>query len=462
MQKKYFKGLILDQKDAEEIEGLYKLLAEHYTEEWLSRDSSHPIQQLWKREDKIANMELCALAQSIKWLTPINPQWVKNQVKTTKSNDLNNCKGAILELFCLGMMKGQNHSVIPAKLTQAGYDGTLKLNSGTDLRVSIKNYGMSEAQRRYEDSAEEVESIVKELLKKYDYQPTLVLIDSPQKYPSEQDWINLKEGLDEIFRLKKDHNDPHCFLVSKINEEKELTLSNYIIDWHLIIAPFTEDSRKYHPAYKTYTFIISGLLHHNEYRNIYGKITEACENLEKHSASETGILLNTIFIHIPTSISIEKCYEWIKQYFIDNPDKPISIVYLCQPAVVSDTKTKNENIHYCFKILFRTERIKQILPKINFTIPGGGILSDQPAKNTFVIEFPDGKTETSEGINDRYLYQRGNHYLPMVSDGKGVHTGTMQKIGTGIFTHSIIEIPDQPGSIAITPNLPPKDVLLIL
>ncbi len=69
-----------------------------------------------------------------------------------------------------------------------------------------------------------------------------------------------------------------------------------------------------------------------------------------------------------------------------------------------------------------------------------------------IAEYPDGRVETID-LNDRYIYQRGEHYLKMQSDGKGGYTGNIQKLGSGIFTNAVIEFPGQPGKFAIAQEI---------
>src|SRR5688572_16607516 len=131
-----------------ELNKYFQVLVEAFNEEWLNKKRPiNPIQELWQRNEELSTNELYTLAYSIERLSKIDRNWTRQQIKMCKSHDLNNSKGAVFELHALSMMHATQHCIKPAKLNQAGYDGTWHILNDKEIRISIKNYGTSNAQR---------------------------------------------------------------------------------------------------------------------------------------------------------------------------------------------------------------------------------------------------------------------------------------------------------------------------
>jgi len=463
MELRYFKKRRTG-GNPELLEEYYKLLADCYTEKWLDQNDGNLIQRLWKRPDELAVAELYSLAVSIKTMLALNSKWTLYQIEQTKSSEKNHSRGAIFEINCLAMLHNPKHPVRTVGRTQSGYDGILEFGRKKDLRVSIKNYGISEAQKNFSANAKKVEQYITELLNKYDYPPVTIVIDSPQGCPQDKDWEMLLARLGKILKEKRNATDPFYALVTKIDNAKDLSPDNAITKWIVLISPFKgEETISFHPAYKSYSLIVTGRYYQNEYANIYSKITKACQNLEAYSANESDEFKNCLFLHIPPTVSIDTCYKWVDNYFEQNPATPISLVILYQPSVAIDNIRNITFLHHFYRVLFRSERLAGWLVdglNLNVNFPCGQT-SEEPILDKMMIEYPDGSSD-SYTIEDRYIYQHGEHYIKMQPDGMGGFEGHSKKIGQGIYTSMVLEIPGQPGSAAITQRQPPDDELLIL
>jgi len=184
---------------------------------------------------------------------------------------------------------------------------------------------------------------------------------------------------------------------------------------------------------------------------------------DKACANEGLGLANAILIHLPPTASVNKCCEWLQDYFKLYPNKSVSAVIFYQPSVATDMETNHSFLNHYFNIVMRNDRVAAFIPEglhLSCTIPIGK-LSTEPVSLQLVAEFPDGKKELRT-IDDRYFYQSGNHYIKMKPDGKGGFYGNIEQLGNGIFSHVVIELPGQAEKAAIGGKFPPKDVLLIL
>lgn len=288
---------------------------------------------------------------------------------------------------------------------------------------------MSSHQERFEKKAEETENIIESLLKKYSYRPVSILIDSPAKYPEKDDWLLLHRHLDEIFKSKRNASDPFFALVTDKPE------------WIVNITPIDEnDQRKYHPNYFSYNLIISCIYHKNEVDNLISKINDACSNLAKHSAKEDQNVCNFLMLHCPPNASSNYCKKWLLDYFTEYPEKPITGILLYQPSVASLKENfQTTIISHFVEVILREDKFVPWLPAgfhFDFTIPVG-VTSNTPAENKLIVQHADGRTEEIL-LNERYTYQHGNHYLMMLQGEDGSWHGNLARLGSGIFTHSII------------------------
>lgn len=441
------------------MDGYFKVLVDAYSETWLDTNDGHPIQELWRRSDELSTAELYSLASGIKNMLEIDKAWTLDQIEKSKSKQKNTRQGAIFEITGLSMFKNEDTIVKPAKRDQAGYDGIVSFKDGSSIRASIKSYGMSAHETRFEQFAGEIEECIKVLLQDFNVPPVHIVIDGPVKYPEKAEWEKLKANLRTVF----EQNAGFAYLASRKDESQEFHPENANLEWTIIIHPFLQNVDQYHPAFKTYTLIISGRHHRNEHENLFSKIDDACNNLTKHAADEGYGLANTILIHLPPTASLARCNEWLVDYFNLYPNKSVSAIIFYQPSVATDIDTNRSFINHCFNVITPRDRILRYLPgglHLNCSLPIG-MLSSEPVNLQLIAQYPDGRKETRT-IVDRYFYQRGNHYMKMQPDGKGGFWGNIEQLGNGVFSHIIVELPGQIEKASIGGKFPPKDVLLIL
>ena len=142
--------------------------------------------------------------------------------------------------------------------------------------------------------------------------------------------------------------------------------------------------------------MILSTMHKNEHENIYSKINNACSNLTKHSP-ESIDGKNSLFIKVPTSISLSACSKWIADYFHNYFDKPISYVFIYQTTVAYDLANGKEMIHHSLKAIENTNRSPQN-KAVNFGEPisfnpAVGLTFNESSTPGLTINKPDGGTE---------------------------------------------------------------------
>lgn len=441
-----------------ELNEYMQVIIDSFSKDWLEKDNGHPIQKLWIRNDELATHELFSLASAIKEISKIDPKWTNEQIRIAKSTDRNNSRGAIFEILALNILNAEEHPVKPAKLNQAGYDGIITKAGNQEMRVSIKSYGSSNSQQQFEKKAKKIEQIILKLLRKYNYPPSQILLDFPDKYPNERDWKLLEENIDGMFKDQRYKNDPFSALVEPIDSKNELSRDNAKTIFILIVYPIKNKKDYFHESFNSYTLMISAAYHENEHLNLFSKMNDACANLAKHSATENEHIINSLFLHLPETISFSQCSEWLDNYFGQFPDKQISIVILYQPVVAMDIVNNKSGITNSINIYIREGR--KITGNYKFSIPVG-MISGESTDLIFIAEYPDGKKETIP-LKNRYSYQHGEHYTKLKPDGKGGLKGNIQRLGNGVHTSVVLEMPGQSKKALIKGRFPPFDELLIL
>lgn len=445
----------------EELDSYFEILANSFNEEWLERKGDNPIQHLWQRNEELSTNELYTLATAIKKLMAINPAWTNDQLKKARNFDKNNRMGAICELLTLNLLHSEKYPVIPAKRNQAGYDAILKVQN-KEMRISIKRYGMSIHQQKFETQTKSIEKQITSILEKYKYPPCQVLLDFPHNYPNEEDWNIVKKHLDYLFEIKRDDPEPFSAIARTIDPTQPSSPNNTEVIAILIIDKL-KDTSGFHLDYRSYSLIVSSVYHPNEYLNIFDKIEKSSKNLTRHSANQNETTINALFLHVPNSISLNNCWNWLNEYFKKNPEQQIALVFLYQASIDQEIKDSKTILNHCIKIFQREEMINLWLPKgthFKFEVPVG-VISNETSTPQIHAHYPDGRTEIISADN-RYLFQRGNHYMKMEVAEDGTMRGNITKVGRGIYTNVVVELPGQPGSFILSNKFPVDDELLIM
>lgn len=445
---KYFKNRQNPLKEIQddELDNIFLEIINTFGEEWLDSEGDHPIQILWKRKDFIATNELYTLGYSIQNLRKVNNTWVDNQITLILGNDKNNRRGAFFELIGLSFFMNPNNKVIPAKAYQCGYDGILELQNRARIYVSMKNYGISIKHGEFLTKAKNIECIAVRTIKEKRVRDISIIIDCPNRYPIDLDWDLLESKLPGI--INSFENKPCIMIVQNT--------------WYIVLHNLKEIGKEFHERYNSYTCIITSPYHKNEELNLYSKLDEACYGLSKHSIIEDDSSINIIFVHLPISGSVNNCMKWASEYFLNNSDKPISGIFFYKPEVVQDETGKTTFIHHCFNMQMNDKYNKWCLTNkinnINLCIPVGKV-SSSPSLGQMV--FSNGSIID---IDNRYIFQSGNHYLKSQLKENGSVVGDINKVASGIFTHCILKLPywKEGEEVKISGRFAPSDELLIL
>jgi hypothetical protein len=448
MSEKYFGNRQNGTKaPEEEMERIFKCIADHFSLKWIKSKRSHPLQKLWNRKDILATNELYFFGSCLQRMAAINSKWTRSQVQQIKSDQSNNQLGAFFEINGLGLLNSLQQRTHPATGNNPGFDGTLILDETRAMRLSLKNYGDSYYYKEFENWGKKVEECVQKVIKEKRIKPLQIIIDAVKGFPGKAEWESLIQNIPIVF-----------------DQIESASSNSFAIDdfWLFMYGDIKDDEQEFHPAYNSYQLILLSPYDKNEEKNMLSKLEGACANLTKHSRFENESIINAVFIHLPELASMEKCFEWSEQYFINFPDKPVTCIILYQPVVAVYLDKDVNFIHHCFRFLTRRDKYKVWNPQskqVNFEIPVG-ILSMESSVNKMIAVIGSERKEFD--LNGKYVYQRGNYFLAGKKEADGTITGNMKRVASGIFTHAVIEpFPDQP-PVVLSAHYPPVDKLLIL
>lgn len=426
-----------------DLDDAFRVIIELFGKEWLETPDGHVIQVLWDRPDHLATIELFTLGFALRELNKIDPPFVKARVKDIKSNDKKTQNGALFELFALNAFH-QNPQVIPAKENNPGFDGTVQLVNNKSLKLSIKNYSISAHHAEFLKNARKAEELAKQLMAKHKCPPVETIINKKSGYPSSTDWQELMDNMEGLFASMPDF--------------KGNLATGSIGDWGIIQRQIPPAEGTFSKLHQSYTFILSSPFHKNEEKNLHDKLEEACVNLVTHSATETSDEKNAIIIHLPRIASRKNCEQWAKNYLNTYPDKPISVILLYQPLVMSTKDGKGTYISNGLSIVGRDSLYKDFQEtNIDMVFPVGKVEHPYGQHTIFIQDKPD--QAISIVLEDSYVYQRGHHYLD-AEVTEGTMTGTVKKIASGVFKHLIIKIEGQ--AVEMSGRFEPEDVLYIM
>jgi len=429
----------------ETMDKLFGLLVDKYSETWLRTKGYHPVRALWDRKDWLSTTELFLLAASIRNLDKIDTKWTEDQIAISKMANENTRKGAFFELISLeGIFNSTQSnskllSIEPARKNQQGHDGLIRFRDGSHVVLSIKNYNLSAHHKAFLGRCKEFEGFIENLMKELKIFNIQVMIDSLAGYPTTKQWKILEERIPGILALFD-------------GTSRSYTIND---DW-VVFTKRIEDEQEFRPEYVSYIIIIISPYHKNEHDNLYSKFQSACSNLVQAKICESEDNINCILMHIPDTVSVDKCIEWTNIYYKDFPNDPISGVVFYQPTVVSDVEANTSHVHHCVAYAVR-ERFDAFSGKhgdITMQFPVG-----THGSKSSNLQFTNEKGENLI-VNDRYIFQSGELFYRMLRDSSGYLYGTMKNRGSGIRYHLVVG--EDVNSFTLQGIIPPSHDLLIL
>ncbi|PJN48809.1 hypothetical protein PAEAM_56710 [Paenibacillus sp. GM1FR] len=405
----------------DQIDTALKEIACFFEENWLQdKKGEHPLQLLWNRKDNLSTLELLTFGTALQRMKEINESWLKGQIKIIMGSDENNRRGAFFEIIGLSFFADNSSSLHPAPNSQPGFDATI-LSTLRETKVSCKSYGRSLHDREFERQSKETEILILDLMKKNKLRYAEFFIASFDEYPLLEDWIDLRKQLPLIIQ---------SFQRSNRNNRIPIPLKLDVRGWTIRVR---QSSRIAELALtmRSYQVMIIGQYHKNEERNLHSKLDEAQKNLNRHVTQENSV--NIIYIHLPLSISVNKCSEWIKNYFVENPTSVANMVFLYQCSESFLTTEENFALTHSVHCEINPYRIASLNKKSTpyvLNIPVGYLTNETPVIRIF------GDSELLS-LDSHYIYQKGRIYKNPVYEEDGSMVGDSKKLAPGLHEYTV-------------------------
>jgi hypothetical protein len=428
-----------------ELNAKLAAIVSSFGKDWLVRAGDSPLQRLWGRRDALATIELLNFGDAVERLNSEDPGWTAGQVKLIKSQDRGNAAGAIFEILGLNLFTRKSCRVVPAPTNKPGFDGTLELNDGSRVLISVKNHGMSNYERDYLASAAKLDALFRSKLIERGLRDA-ELRALMNACPDKGGWNALRQAVEAIVSQGVGAqpsgpapNGPSALLLKKIDAMYQPTSASQLSSICQLFAPH----------------------HKNEQDKFLGDIQKGCANLVQQTREEQGDdVCRMILLRLSATASIPACIDWANWYFQENPDSPLGVILLYQSAVVSEGGGKQSSVAHFFAPivgpLFQVWRQRpdgsvRALPQISIFV--GSVAANPPTLQL-------SGDEVSFDISRYYAYQRGDIYKthnPAFPSGM-IDVGSP---GPGVTVHLVLEGPGMPPHVLSAINHADKTLELL-
>lgn len=422
-----------------------KLIAvvEAFDELWLTGQGVHPLQVLWKRQDALATNELLNFGDALQRYQQKFQSWLNGQIYKIKNGDAGESSGAIFEILALNLFSPAACELKPAPNNQPGYDATLKLEDGSSIFVSVKNHGISSAEREFAKEAKSIDEAFKSSL------------TSNNLRDLETDIIATRHLSTSDYTLMR--NDiANC--VSDITHHKfgGHIERPYTIFIKGMAAQYGELSRF---ASSSGCRILVPLAS-NEQQNFISKIEVGCSNLFKHTQHATEDDCRMILLRLSKTASIAKCRDWASSYFASRPETSVDVIVLYQCVITNNQTDDTTSLTHFVCPIFgprfvswrqgKKSRIRN-LPNLEIFV---GVVSWDPPQLMLVNERGD-----RLNVADFYMYQRVDAYQKVVLEAEA--SITLNNPASGIHVQAYFEQNGSPlGPMSL--KFAPQQELLLL
>jgi hypothetical protein len=324
-----------------------EVIADLFEETWLRSSTGNELQTLWKRADWIANTELLIFGDCLEKCRQIDEDRAKYFVKKIKSsNDHNERKGAIYEIFIAGAFYNEGSSAVsfPANPESPDYDLKL-IQDELNIYLSVKNYGLF---KRVDDFAVRSKQIKEQIKQNIKNGCNTVFIINDKSFPDVLEWRSLREILPQLIN----------------SDSKKTTDGEWLISvdggWSAAVKYATGDEPDAMrntsipgpicPSKASYILSIYTKLHENDFKTLFEKVFDkACENFEKIGKNDEKSI-NIVFLMVPREIDLESCKQRSIDYFSIKENSKVAGIFFHQPELVQ------QGIAHCYALIMNPNK----------------------------------------------------------------------------------------------------------
>jgi hypothetical protein len=365
----------------EEFSTYRALVAALFNPIWLGQSAPHRLRTIWRRTDKLANVEIASLGFFIKQLQPEHRKWLADTARAIRDHSQNS-HGPIFEIVTIGSLAARGMNVRPMKKSYPGYDAEVSVRDGYTLRVSIKNHDISTHEEQFRFESARLANIVRRRV------------------------LASGGGWQAVIRSRT-HLDTHAFEeIGGILRRSPIRSGEIAPQLFPRIGASIQMRKMLNAKFLhgSYTCNVSCMQTAYEQGRFQREINNAIKKFDEHSPRGLGHS-NVIFMRVHGSADVEGVSRYAREA-IARPDCSVDAILLYQ-AVVGYKHTVQGITYYTCEVVsprYKGPSLKfplQFLSGTLVTAPLGRGLVIVSGKEAFPVD----------DITGQYSYQRGQlHY----------------------------------------------------
>lgn len=405
----------------EELRRCRESIARLFNAKWLDQQGEHRLQILWRRKDRLAQLELFALAHAIDSLAPDHQDWLSVCAKTIRKQP-QGAHGHIFEMLMIGALVAGGGRVAPMPSRHAGHDVEVTLGDGHVLRVSIKNHDVSMHEAQFRQGCRRLKEHVE-----------------PRVRGSGGAW--------RVFAGGVKYFDSNAFkslekLLSQTPMQPAHLRSR---DGHLgvSISPLGFPD----VLAGSYQLIVRSPNHPNEQDKFRKKLRDAVRAFSKNSAPLRIEYSNVVLMRVHPTANITRLHQYAEELVADASHQVDAIV-LYQAAVANSGGTSTITYHApaATSELFRNRGVQL---QMNM---GVGQSTNKPTSLQLLATIGE-----PVELADQYLFQRGHLYYELKENAAPLW---LRGYGPGIQSSGIFRTDS--GDLHVRPRKSEDDELMLL
>ncbi len=385
---------------------MYDAFERAFSRHWLENGPrENRVIETWRRDDFLAGLEVAAVGSAVLDVERVDPGWLEQIARSIRGAKGGEEHGFIFELIACGMLAAGGMQIRPAPKAAPGHDAQLLFQDGYKLRLSFKNFEISNHETTFRKRCELLRlrfcrTVATGRPMRLGVQG-LVHLDAEDFYALGSSLKSLRAGRSIEVRPGR-----VSAVVSQIFAEpgEQAFAHDRVSDQCIVLCPE----------------------HPKEQLRLESKLKNACLNMARH-CPRTDNIGNFVLVRLhpaaDTSRLEARALKLVREEVTD-----VDAIMLYQPAIVRTDDGKSVLVHHVRVVYGPRMDGRGNMIRL---VPLVGLFSSQPS----VIQL-HGPSGSLMDLTNRYVYQAGDIYHAIsVQDGS---QGLLTNRVSGVRSHLII------------------------
>lgn len=397
----------------QEFERCLGAVARWFGANWLQTDGGNPLQTIWQRSDALASGELILFGDALDRLGQAAPKWVEAKVRDIRSKNVNGRRGFVAEVLIGGLMSAPGADAAPAREGQPAYDFTIGDADAAKTYVAVKNFGMSDAEKKFRLNAAHFERAWRSHIER-NGPNGCALLAIASEYPGQDDWASL-------LSCARRHVLALHFYTGHVERSGIWTVS----------AHDTGSGGLYDgPDHRSYQVVVTCPFHRNEERNLLGRVSDACDKFARIAAA-IGEAPKMVFVQMPQTSDVSRYADALRAEMHEGRLGAVDLIALYRLSATDEHRLQ----HHIAEVKNPASGRLSVSGgttrgKYNFSTILGAV-SDYGGADWLHV----GPDEYS--LAGRYHYQSGHTYRLVEHDPEHGSSGKLTTPVRGVHEHAV-------------------------